>query len=172
MKIKTPPIKWAELKDGIEIDIPIGERTVPLYNPSGLTDVFIKTVTIYNDIPADNVTARHWDKHLIYFCNIQGGFIQKINGTIVNTVNAKTVITRDVTRYRNPIGYDAEQDKTDIYTVRTGDFVVFGEVDDVVSSPVDFANLQKKYADNGIKITNVNVGIFGMETDNISMTNA
>ena len=162
MIIKTPPIKWHDLKDGIEIKLP--ERTI--HSDIGMTDLFRQVVTIYNDIPEANNTARHWDRHIINYCNIQEQKIERANGNILNISNAKTVVTKDIANYVNPDDYVGNG-----YTVRVGDFVVFGEVEDVVLNAQGFMNLQKKYADNGFKITTVNVGIFGMSSDNIMMTN-
>lgn len=139
-----------------------------------MTDLYNKKVTIYNDIPASDEAPRTFGRFVIELCNIQGGFVDKANGTVRNVVNAKTVITKDVAHYKSPLDYcklSAEQRK-DLFTAQIGDFVVLGEVDDVVENAQQFIELQKKYQNNGLKITSVSPNIHGMSVDNISMTNA
>lgn len=172
MRIKTQPLNWGDLKDGIEINIPITNKTRPLFS-SGLTDLFKSKVTIYNDIPKTALEERHFDKFVIELCNIQGGIVTRADGTIQNVVNAKTVITKDIERYKSPIEY-AElpvDERENYYTARSGDFVVFGEVDDVVTTAQEFSQLQQKYRDNGIRVSSISVNINGMAVDNITMAN-
>ena len=138
-----------------------------------MTDLYHGKVTIYNDIPADKVNDRRFDRFVIDKCNIQGGIKSKADGTIENIVNAKTVITKDVKRYKSPIEY--RQTPIDIaddfYTVQIGDFVVLSEVDDIVSTSQDMAALQKKYADNGFIVRTVAADINGMAVDNVTFAN-
>ena len=138
-----------------------------------MTDLYTQKVTIYNDIPKNAVEERHFDKFVIDKCNIQGGLVNEANGTITNIVNAKSVITRDVNRYKTPIEYaEIPVDlRVDYYTAQIGDFVVFAEVDDVVTTASEFSQLQSKYRSNGMKITSVSANIFGLSVDNITMTN-
>ena len=138
-----------------------------------MTDLYTQKVTIYNDIPKNAVEERHFDKFVIDKCNIQGGLVNEANGTITNIVNAKSVITRDVNRYKTPLEYaEIPVDlRADYYTAQIGDFVVFGEVDDVVTTASEFSQLQSKYKNNGMKITSVSANIFGLSTDNVTMTN-
>ena len=56
--------------------------------------------------------------------------------------------------------------------VQVGDFVVFGEVEDIVVDSRDFANLQKKYENNGFKVTSISYNKNNMAVDNLSFTNA
>ena len=70
-----------------------------------MTNLYKQKVTIYNDIPKNAVEERHFDKFVIDKCNIQGGLVNEANGTITNIVNAKSVITRDVNRYKTPLEY-------------------------------------------------------------------
>ena len=138
-----------------------------------MTDLYTQKVTIYNDIPKNAVEERHFDKFVIDKCNIQGGVVNEANGTITNIVNAKSVITRDVNRYKTPQEYaEIPVDlRVDYYTAQIGDFVVFGEVDDVVTTASEFSQLQSKYRNNGMKITSVSANIFGLSVDNVTMTN-
>ena len=138
-----------------------------------MTDLYTQKVTIYNDIPKNAVEERHFDKFVIDKCNIQGGLVNEANGTITNIVNAKSVITRDVNRYRTPLEYaEIPVDlRVDYYTAQIGDFVVFAEVDDVVTTASEFSQLQSKYKNNGMKITSVSANIFGLSVDNVTMTN-
>ena len=138
-----------------------------------MTDLYTQKVTIYNDIPKNAVEERHFDKFVIDKCNIQGGLVNEANGTITNIVNAKSVITRDVNRYKTPIEYaEIPVDlRVDYYTAQIGDFVVFGEVDDIVTTASEFSQLQSKYKNNGMKITSVSANIFGLSADNVTMTN-
>lgn len=139
-----------------------------------MTDFFNKKATIYNDIPADGVNARRWDRCIIDKCNIQGGYINRTDGTITNIVNAQSVITKDVEHYKNPKEYAKLPifERENFFTAQVGDFIVFGEVDDVVSTAQEFSQLQQKYKDNGIRVSSVQDYIYGMSTDNVTFTNA
>ena len=138
-----------------------------------MTDLYTQKVTIYNNIPKNAVEERHFDKFVIDKCNIQGGLVNEANGTITNIVNAKSVITRDVSRYKTPLEYaEIPVDlRVDYYTAQIGDFIVFGEVDDIVTTASEFSQLQSKYKNNGMKITSVSANIFGLSVDNVTMTN-
>ena len=139
-----------------------------------MTDFFKSKVTIYNDISATAVLPRRFDRFVIDKCNIQSGRVSKADGTVENIVNATTVITKDIKHYKQPHEYAntpidfCEQS----YTVQIGDFVVLGEVDDVVETAQQWQQLQKKYENNGFKVTSVSPNINGMAVDNISFTNA
>ena len=138
-----------------------------------LTDLYKQKVTIYNDISKNAVEERHFDKFVIDKCNIQGGLVNEANGTITNIVNAKSVITRDVNRYKTPLEYaELPVDlRVDYFTAQIGDFVIFAEVDDVVTTASEFSQLQAKYRNNGMKITSISPNIFGLSVDNVIMTN-
>ncbi len=138
-----------------------------------MTDLWKQKVTIYNDIPADAVNARRFDRFVIDKCNIQGGIVSRADGTIENIVNAVTVITKDVEHYKQPMEYAKlpVDMKEDFYTVQVGDFIVLSEVDDVVTTSREFAELQNKYADNGIVVRSVSANIYGMSVDNVTMAN-
>lgn len=138
-----------------------------------MKDNFESKATIYNDIPRNAVEERHFDKFVIERCNIQGGIVSKADGTIENIVNAVTVTTKDVARYKKPLEYaGVPVDLRDgFYTARVGDFIVFAEVEDVVTTSREFAELQEKYKDNGIVVRSVAVNIHGMSVDNISFAN-
>ena len=138
-----------------------------------MTDLYTQKVTIYNDIPKNAVEERHFDKFVIDKCNIQGGLVNEANGTITNIVNSKSVITKDINRYKTPLEYaELPVDlRVDYYTAQIGDFVVFSEVDDIVTTASEFSQLQSKYKNNGMKITSVSANIFGLSVDNVTMTN-
>lgn len=173
MKVKTKPLTWNDLVDGIEIDIPITENTTPAFKKSGLTNIFKSKVTIYNDIPKNAVEDRHFDRFVIDKCSIQGGIVNEADGTITNIVNATTIITKDVEHYKSPLEYASlpVDLRENYYTVQIGDFVVFAEVDDIVTTASEFSQLQSKYKNNGIKVTSVSPNIFGTAVDNIAITN-
>lgn len=156
------------------IEIPITERTRPSFDPDGMADLWNGKVTIYNDIPRTSVEERHFDRFVIERCNVQGGIVSKTDGTIENIVNAVSVITRDADRYKSPMEYRmTPADVRDgFYTVQIGDFVVFGEVYDIVETSREFSELQEKYKDNGMVVRSVSVNVHGMNLDNITMTNA
>lgn len=139
-----------------------------------MTDLWNDKVTVYNDIPENEVEARHFDRFVVDRCSIQGGLRSKADGTIENVVNATTVWTKNVEDYKTPREYAFVPSdlREQYYTLQIGDFVVFGEVDDVVVDARDFANLQKKYENNGLKITSVSYNKNDMAVDNISFTNA
>ena len=172
MKIRTSPIKWGDLTDGIEINIP---EDKPLPSPiSGLKNKYNRKVTIYNDIPSDGVNPRRFDRYVIDKCNVQSGYVERADGTVQNIVNAITVITRDVQHYKSPAQYAQlpEDERGDFFTVQVDDFVVLDEVDDVVTTSRQYQELQQKYAKSGFLVTASNPSIYGMALDNVSMTNA
>lgn len=138
-----------------------------------MTDLFNQKVTIYNDIPKTAVEDRRFDRFVIDLCNIQGGIVSKADGTVENIVNAVTVISRDVERYKSPLDYrKVPVDlREDFYTVQIGDFIVLSEVDDIATTSREFAELQEKYKDNGIVVRSVSANIHGMSVDNITIAN-
>ena len=138
-----------------------------------MTDLWKQTVTIYNDISKTAVEERHFDKFFIDKCNIQGGIVSRADGTVENIVNAISVITKDVDRYKPPMQYAKlpVDIREAFYTVQVGDFIVLAEVDDVVTTSREFAELQEKYKDNGIVVRSVSANIHGMSVDNVTITN-
>lgn len=138
-----------------------------------MTNFYKQKVTIYNDIPSDGVNARRFDRFVIDLCNIQGGIVSKADGTIENIVNAVTVISKDVDRYKPPLEYAKlpVDIREGFYTAQVGDFIVLSEVDDVVTTSREFAELQEKYKDNGIVVRSVPANIHGMSVDNVTITN-
>lgn len=156
------------------IDIPIPEQSQrPIFDRGGLADLWKHKVTIYNDISKTAVEERHFDRFVIDLCNIQGGIVSKADGTIENIVNAVTVISKDIDRYKTPLEYAKlpADIREDFYTVQVGDFIVLSEVDDVVTTSREFAELQEKYKDNGIVVRSVSANIHGMSVDNVTITN-
>ena len=138
-----------------------------------MTDLWKQKITIFNDIPKNAVEERHFDRFVIDKCNIQGGIVSKADGTIENIVNAVSVITKDVEHYKQPMEYAKlpVDIREDFYTVQVGDFIVLAEVDDVVTTSREFAELQEKYEDNGIVVRSVSTNIHGMSVDNVTITN-
>ena len=157
-----------------EIEIPITDKTVPKFQKTGKTDLFSRKVTIYNDIPSDGVNARHFDRFVIDLCNIQKGIMQNADGTIEKVVNAQTIITKDIERYKTPTEYAQlpvdEKDK--YFTANVNDFVVLAEVDDIITTAREFQELQSKYKNNGFSVTAVNEYIHGMAVDNVQIIHA
>ena len=159
-----------------------GEFTVDIPSPvipqeklpnGGLTPLFTQTVTIYNDIAATALSERRWDRHVVNGCTIQGGFVGRANGTVENIINSISVITNSVSNYVTPAVYAGlpVDERTNRYTVQIGDFVVFNEVDDVVTTAAQFAALQQKYKNNGIRVASATANINGMAVDNVTMSN-
>lgn len=138
-----------------------------------MTELFDKKVTIYNDIAKTAAEDRHFDRFVIERCNIQGGIVSKADGTVENIVNAISVISKDVKRYKTPLEYkNIPVDLREaFYTVQIGDFIVLSEVDDVVSTSREFAELQEKYKDNGMVVRSISANISGMSVDNITVAN-
>lgn len=138
-----------------------------------MTDLWKQKVTIYNDIPKTAVEERHFDRFVIDKCNIQGGIVSKADGTIENIVNAVTVISKDIERHKSPLEYAKlpVDIREEYYTVQVGDFIVLSEVDDIVTTSREFAELQEKYKDNGIVVRSVSANIHGMSVDNVTMAN-
>lgn len=139
-----------------------------------MTDFWKQKVTIYNDIPKNAVEERHFDRFVVDRCNIQGGIVSKADGTVENIVNAVSVITKDVEHYKTPLEYAKlpVDIREDFYTVQVGDFVVFAEVDDVVTTSREFAELQSKYANNGLVVRSISPNVNGMSVDNVTFANA
>ena len=156
-----------------EIEIPITEKTRPAFQSDGLADLWEGKVTIYNDISKNAVEERHFDRFVIERCNIQGGIVSRADGTIENIVNAVTVISKDVDRYKTPLEYAKlpVDVREEYYTVQVGDFIVLSEVDDIVTTSREFAELQEKYKDNGIVVRSVSANIHGMSVDNVTIAN-
>lgn len=138
-----------------------------------MTNLWEQKVTIYNDIPKNAVEDRHFDRFVIDKCNIQGGIVSKADGTIENIVNAVTVISKDVEHFKQPMEYAKlpVDLRENFYTVQVSDFIVLAEVDDVVTTSREFAELQEKYKDNGIVVRSVSANIHGMNVDNVTITN-
>lgn len=138
-----------------------------------MTDFYTEKVTIYNDITSDGETERRFDRFVLDKCSVQRGYISKTDGTVQNIVNAVNVLTKKIDNYKPPSEYyklsPELHDK--FYTVQVGDFVVFGEVDDIVSSSKEFEALQRKYVNNSMIITSVSVNIHNTAVDHIAMTN-
>jgi hypothetical protein len=155
------------------IEIPNIESST-IVHKIGLTDLWGAKVTIYNDIPDDGVNKRRFDRFVIENCNIQGGYVEKSDGTIQNLVNAKTIVTRDVAHYKSLTEYKKlpADEKDKFFTVNANDFIVLGVVDDVVTTSKEFQQLQEKYKDYGISVTSVSPYIFGMSIDNVIINNA
>lgn len=139
-----------------------------------LLNKFADKVTIYNDISSDGVNLRRFDRHIIDKCLIQRGYTERTDGTIQNNINAITIITKDVEKYKSPIEYKqlATDEKEDYFTVQIDDFVVLSEIDDVVTTSKEFQALQQKYKDNGFLVTMSNPNIHGMGVDNIEIVHA
>lgn len=163
-------VKWGHN----EIEIPITDETKPKFRPYGMTEKFVKKVTIYNDIPSDGVNLRRFDRFVIDRCLVYNQLTESADGTINKLVNTQNVITKDVEHYKTPYEYSllAEDERESFYTARPNDFVVYGEVDDVVTEQNEFTALQKKYKNNGFLVTSVNASIFGMNVDNVHIMHA
>lgn len=157
-----------------EIDIPITDKTRPKYQPFSMNQKFDSKVTIYNDIASDGVNLRRFDKHVIDKCLVYNQLSEGGDGTVQKIINTQNVITIDVEHYKSPVDYKnlASDNKDNYYTVQIDDFVVLGEVDDVVTSAKEFQNLQQKYKDNGFSVTSVNASIHGMTVDNVHIMHA
>lgn len=158
-----------------EIDIPVEGYLKSLKDHSlGLKNKFTDKITIYNDIPADDVNLRHFDRFVIDKCLIYNQISEGADGTIQRIVNSQNVITKDVEHYKSPSEYKElpEYEKSNYYTVQIDDFVVLGEVDDVVTTSREYQQLQERYSDNGFLVTAVNASIHGMSVDNVQITHA
>ena len=156
------------------IEIPITEKTSPKFQKDGMTRLFDKKVTIYNDIASDGVNARRFDRFVLDRCMIYNQATETADGTIGRVVNAQNVITKDVEHYKTPIEYAKlpADEKEKFYTVQVDDFVVLAEIDDVVTTSREFQALQEKYKNNGFSVTAVNANIHGMSVDNVQITHA
>lgn len=141
-----------------------------------MTDFFNEIVTIYNDVPADGVNPRSFNRFVIEKCNVQKGILQTADGTIEKVANAITVTSKSVAEYLSPTEYARlpKDLKTSHYTANVNDFVVFGEVEDIVADDdaQGWQTLKKKYKDNGFSVTASNAYIFGLTVDNVQIIHA
>lgn len=139
-----------------------------------MTDKYIRRVTIYNDIEKTAIEPRHWDRFVVDKCLIYNGLVEGARDTVQTITNAQNVITKDVKHYKSPTEYVKlpVDEREQYYTVQPDDFIVFDEVFDVVTNAAEWGELQKKYKDNGMSVTTVNPYIFGMATDNVTISNA
>lgn len=96
-----------------------------------------------------------------------------MNGTIVNIVNATVLITKDTERYKEPMYYMeiSKGLRQKYYTAQIGDFIVFDEVEDEVTTSAEFQDLQNKYKNNGMIVRTVSPTIYGMSVDNVQFSN-
>lgn len=138
-----------------------------------MTEWFNRTVTIYNVIAKTATEDKHYDRHIVQKCNIQRGDTATLNGTIVNIVNATVLITKDTERYKEPMYYmEISKDlRQKYYTAQIGDFIVFDEVEDEVTTSAEFQDLQNKYKNNGMIVRTVSPTIYGMSVDNVQFSN-
>lgn len=157
-----------------EIDIPVTTETSPKFCPHGRNNKFVDKVTIYNDIPADGVNSRRFDRFVIDKCLIYEQLTESADNTIQRVINARNVVTKDVEHYKSPLDYARlpVDIKEKYYTVQVDDFVVLGEVDDVVTTGREFQELQTKYKENGFSVTAVSVYLKGTNTNNIHIMHA
>ena len=140
-----------------------------------MTELFNKKVTIYNDITSDGVNPRRFDRFVIEFCNIEKGILQNADGTIEKVVNAITITTKDTEHYKSSLEYRylPVDEKEKYYTVQVNDVVIFGEVDDIITTRKELDDLlAKKYKNNGFIVTAVNEYLNGMSVDNIQIIHA
>lgn len=139
-----------------------------------MIDKFTKKVTIYNDISSDGINPRRFDRFIIDKCLIYNQISESADGTVQKIINSQNVITKDIEHYKSPTEYKelAEDERENFYTVQVDDFVVFGEVDDIVTTSKEFQTLQQKYKDNGFSVTAYDVSIYGYNVDNIQITHA
>ena len=153
-----------------EIEIPITNETKPKYRPYGKNDKFTDKVTIYNDVAGDSVNPRRFDRFVIDKCLIYEQLTENADGTIQRIVNVQNVITKDTEHYKTPLEYARlpVDIKEQYYTVQPNDVVIFGEVDDVVTTRRELDDLiNGKYKNNGFIVTDVNAYLKGTNTNNI-----
>lgn len=139
-----------------------------------MIDKFTGKVTIYNSLPADGVNLRRFERFVIDKCLIYNQLAESADVTINKIVNTQNIITKDVEHYRPPNEYKqlSAVERANFYTVQVNDFVVFGEVEDVVTDSNEWDTLQKKYKGNGFSVTSTNASIFGTNVDNVQITHA
>lgn len=137
-----------------------------------MTPIFTQKVTIYNDI--QDGSTRRFDRFVIDTCVVGSGYVEKADGTVQIIANVINVITKDVNRYKSPEEYKKLTigERNEYYTVQINDIVVLAEVFDEADNYADFRAIRDKYENNSISVTAANAYIYGMATDNITMTNA
>ena len=134
-----------------------------------MNEKFTDVVTIYNDIPADEVNPRRFFRFVLKNCLIYNALTESGENTIQRIINSQSVLSKDTEQYKSPYEYAKlpEDVKEKFFTVQIDDFVVFGEVDDVVTNSEEFRRLQEKYEDNGFSVTGVNTYTKGGKTNHI-----
>lgn len=154
-----------------EIEMPVTAEAKTKFR-SGIKNKFTNKVTIYNDVVLDGGDLRRFDRFVIDKCLIYDDVAESTDGTVQKIVNSRNVITKDVERYKPPVDYKAlaEDEKERFYTVQIDDFVVLGEVDDVVTTEDEFLMLQKKYKNIGFLVTAIEANIYGLDVDNVKIS--
>lgn len=154
------------------IDIP--DAPAVAFENSSLCNLYADKVTVFNDIAAGNIEARHFDRHVIDKCSIQGGYVRTLNGNVENLVGTTMVITRSVDKYLPIAEYRAlpADRREDFYTAQPGDVVVLREVDDVVETASEWNALKQKYKDEMFIIKSANHNGKGMAVENVTMMSA
>lgn len=149
-------------------------------------DFFEDKITIYNNIPAKANTPMQYGFRYVLdkVCKIDT-VSQKLNGTTTQFVNGDTVITENIGQYRPPtdmlgedvvnytdFGYYAipELYRRQYWTFAPQDFIVYGEVDDIVTNAQEFSALKQKYKYSGMIIANVADNRVGLDIDNVEAT--
>ena len=157
------------------VDVEIPEDVRPRHKKHALTNAYTDKVTIYNYIVSDIVNEEErFDRFVIDKCLIYNQLTESADDTVQKLVNTQNVVTKDVEHYKSPVEYKRlpVDLKEDFYTVQVDDFIVLGEVDDVVTTSAEFRNLQKKYKDNGFLVTAVSAYLKGTRTNNIHIMHA
>lgn len=125
-----------------------------------MKDIYTEKCTIYNKIPAHGDSPIRYSRCVIDRCSIQGGIVDKSKENLRTSASIATVRTKDIAHYKPPtfelgVGFYAMFHTKDFYTASADDFIVYGEVNDVVNNASDFSKLKTVYKDKGFVITRV-----------------
>lgn len=138
-----------------------------------MTDLWNKTVTVYNSIPAEKDIPRSFCRAVIKKCFCRSELTSSsADTTVEKRTSHPRLRTKDISGYLPPESYYSlsEKKRANKYTVQIGDFIVFGEVDDMVTNAAEYAELQQRYRERGFRVTSVSVNIHGLNVDHIAVS--
>ncbi len=152
------------------IYIPDTSEAKPKFRPYNITNKYKDKVTIYNDV-VNSEGLRVFNSCVIDKCMIYNQLVESADGTIQRVVDTQNIITKDTEHYK-PISEYAkltQEERKNYYTVQVDDFIIFDVVDDVVTTGMEFKELQEEHKGNGLLVTGVYANVRGMMVDNVQI---
>ena len=143
-----------------------------------MINIFKDTITIFNVINTAQVPPYTTEYHrtVINQASWQSGIITKRRDNDRSNLNAVNVYIKDTEHYRPPTWNDdglyGISERAGLYTAAPGDIIVYGKVDDNISTSSEFNELMTKYKPSGVFcVIQAKANIFGSKIDHIYATN-